>query len=86
MKAKKVKKISQKQRILNVLKARRSVSLLTILAMWIANYRMRITELRREGYLIKNYTATVNGKKMSFYRLVSHGDGDSKVAYAFKKY
>jgi hypothetical protein len=46
------------------------VSLPAILSLYIANYRMRITELRRAGHNIELRDEWIDGQRHTAYRLV----------------
>jgi len=66
-------RISQQQRIFNLLKAHanRWVPLTTILDLRIAGYRTRISELRKQGHTIENKITMVQGIKHSWTRMVT---------------
>lgn len=64
---------TQCSRLLALLEAHRGdwVGLPEILALSIAQYGTRILELRRAGYAIENRTQDIDGKRHSWFRLVS---------------
>ena len=65
-------KITQQQRILNLLKSRLNewIPLPQILDLHIAQYGTRIKELRASGHDIKSKTEWVAGERHSWFRLI----------------
>jgi hypothetical protein len=61
---------TQRERILALLQSHEWIALPQILGLYIANYRARISELRREGYEIQLRDERVNGGRHTSYRLV----------------
>jgi hypothetical protein len=61
---------TQQQRILALLESKESIALPEVLALYIANYRGRISELRAQGYDIRCETEWVGRTRRSRYRLV----------------
>lgn len=74
------KRRTQADRVLALLRSKEWVTLPEILDLRIANYRARISELRRRGYWIECYVKQVNGEKRTEYNLTlepadMEGDG-----------
>ncbi len=63
------KRNCQSERILALLKSKEWVTLPEILDLRIANYRARISELRKEGYWIACVEERINGQTHTKYRL-----------------
>ena len=62
-------RVTQKARILSLLQSRDMVALPDILNLRIANYRARISEMRKEGYEIICWRVTVDGQVRTTYTL-----------------
>lgn len=63
---------TQQDRILKLLKANANewVSLKRILSLGIAQYNTRIHELKARGYKIVNMTNTIQGQRLSWFKLM----------------
>lgn len=79
-----MEKITQQQRILNLLKSRPNewVPLPQILDLHIAQYGTRIKELRASGHDIKNKTEWIAGEKHSWFRIVIGSPYQDKLSFA----
>lgn len=64
------KRNTQSERILALLKSKEWTTLPEILDLRVANYRARISELRRAGYNIECELTVVNGEHRTRYRIV----------------
>jgi hypothetical protein len=63
-------RLSQQDRVLNLLRSKEWITLPEILDLRIANFRGRISELRQAGYAIHCEKQRVNGQLRTRYKLL----------------
>lgn len=69
----------QKNRVLGLLESKEWVSVALILDLRVASYTRRLTDLKREGYIIERREKRVGRQRYSEYRLLGKLTDQSKV-------